>query len=135
MLAPMHTIVHELTIAAAPEVVFDAVTTAAGLGAWWSSSVDTDATDGAEVSVSGPRDLRLRVDTFDRPELVHFDVLDGPEEWTGTQIALRIEPTPDGTGSVMRLWHGGWEYDDGELPRASFNWALELNSLRASLES
>jgi uncharacterized protein YndB with AHSA1/START domain len=131
----MHTIVHELTIEAPPDRVFDAVTTATGLDAWWSGSVVGDAEQGAEITIDGGSLLRLRVDTFERPELVHFDVIDGPEEWTGTQIALRIEPTPDGRGSVLRLWHGGWEYDDGGLPRASFNWALDLEALRRHLES
>lgn len=130
----MHTIVHEVTIAVPPERVFDTLTTTEGLGAWWSSRVEGSLVEGGEIRSVDGFDLRLRVDTLEAPELAHFRVLEGPEEWEGTEIALRVEPTADGTGSVVRFWHGGFEYEDGVLPSVSFAWALRLEALRRTLE-
>lgn len=130
----MHTIVHEVTIAAPTDRVFEAVATPEGLGAWWHCQVEGTLAEGGEIRCRDGFDLRLRVDTLDAPELAHFQVLDGPEEWEGTELAVRVEPTPDGTGSVVRFWHGGFEYDDGVLPRVSFRWAIELDGLRRALE-
>jgi hypothetical protein len=80
--------------------------------------------------------LRLRVDTLEPPLLAHLTCVDGPEEWPGTQIAFRVEVDPaDGPAcSIVRFWHGGWEYEDGTMPRASFQWAMDLDSLRRVLE-
>ncbi|MGZ4693778.1 MAG: SRPBCC family protein [Acidimicrobiales bacterium] len=147
----MHDIVHELTIDASPEEVYAAVSTGPGLASWWSSDVALEI-DGSPRDDSGPVEgdvlsvgfddravvIRLRIDTLngpgdEGPALAHLTCLGGPEEWPGTQLAFRIEAEPD-RGTTLRFWHGGWEYEDGALPRASFQWAMYLDALRRSLE-
>jgi len=149
----MHDIVHELTIAAPPEQVFAAITTAAGLAGWWSNDVTISApgplAEGAEITIglapgrtapgraAQDRIVHLRVDSLDLvdpPLLAHLTCLAGPEEWAGTELAFRVEGD-GGEGSVLRLWHGGWEYEDGTLPRWSFHWAMDLDRLRQAVES
>jgi uncharacterized protein YndB with AHSA1/START domain len=147
----MHDIVHELTIDAPLEAVYAAVSTGTGLARWWSSDVsledhgsgrDNGPVEGDVLSV-GFDDravvIRLRVDTLNGPEdegpaMAHLTCITGPEEWPGTQVAFRIEAEP-GRGTTVRFWHGGWEYEDGALPRCSFQWAMYLDALRRSLES
>lgn len=131
----MHDIVHELDIQASPERVFEAVTSPAALESWWVASVSGQAGPGGELRLAfeGGPVVRLEVDTVEPPELAHLTCVDGPEEWPGTQLAFRIEARDGGT--VLRFWHGGWEYEDGTLPRASFQWALTLDSLRRYLET
>ena len=147
----MHDIVHELTIAASLEDTYAAVSTGPGLASWWSTDVSLEPADPSspdstpaegDVLTAGFDDgavvIRLRIDTLNDPEdegpaLAHLTCLDGPEEWPGTQLAFRIEPENGGT--AVRFWHGGWEYEDGALPRCSFQWAMYLDALRRSLES
>jgi uncharacterized protein YndB with AHSA1/START domain len=142
----MHDIVHELTITAEPEQVYEAVATAAGLATWWSTDVTVHPPTAAAHAAAGPEGteievgfdqhsvvIRLRVDTLDPPVLTHLTCIDGPEEWPGTQLAFRVEPANDG-GTVVRFWHGGWAYENGALPRCSFQWAMYLDSLRQVLE-
>jgi uncharacterized protein YndB with AHSA1/START domain len=140
----MHDIVHELTIAAAPDAIYAAVTTQAGLASWWTADctaepvVDSQATfgfDGHSVVFT------MRVDLLEPPELVHWECVGGPDEWVGTKIAFRIEGVDadddgknDGS-SIVRFWHGGWEFEDGLLPRCSFEWAMYLDSLRRYVET
>src|SRR6476659_4204349 len=148
----MHDIVHELTIDASLDEVYAAVSTGPGLARWWSSdvalesgavgAVPTEPSEGDILSV-GFDDravvIRLRIDTLNGPEdegpaLAHLTCISGPEEWPETQIAFRIEEA-NGHGTTVRFWHGGWEYEDGAVPRCSFQWAMYLDALRQSLES
>lgn len=140
----MHDIVHELTIAVSPERVYEAVTTRAGLSSWWTANVtatgeiDSEATFGFD---DGASVLTMRIDLLEPPELVHWVCTSGPDEWVGTKVAFRIEGIdknddgePDG-GTLLRFWHGEWEFEDGLLPRCSFEWAMYLDSLRRYLQS
>ena len=47
----MHDIVHELTIHAAPEVVFNALTTARGMARWWGPGCTEDLEPDAVVTL------------------------------------------------------------------------------------
>jgi uncharacterized protein YndB with AHSA1/START domain len=131
----MYDIVHQLTIAATPERVYEAVTTSEGLATWWTTDVEAGPGDGELLLGFAERSVRLRlqIDAFDPPVLIHLTCIDGPPEWPGTQLAFRIEANDGQT--VLRFWHGGWEYEDGALPSASFNWAMYLDSLRRALET
>lgn len=133
---PMHEIVHELTIAAAPETIFAAVTTHDGLSAWWSKDATAAAAidEVARIPLDDGTELALRVDLVEAPELIHWQCVDGPREWVGTSIALRIEGDGE-AGSVIRFWHGGWPYADGVMPRCSFEWAMRLDRLRRHVEA
>jgi hypothetical protein len=143
---PTHDIVHELTILASAEAVFDALTTTAGRAGWWPGGGDHELEAGqvAPVNVAG-NELVVRVEAADRPEVAIWQCDEGPREWVGTTISFRIEGRPSdpadpasvgdgGPASVVRFWHGGWEYEDGLLPRASFDWAMFLDGLRRHLE-
>ena len=154
----MHDIVHELTIAVPPAAVYEAITTQAGLASWWTTDCDArPEVDSIATFTFGPRGglsrsrvghpgedtvtLTMKVDLLESPELVHWDCTGGPDEWVGTKIAYRVEGVdtdgdgePDG-GSLVRFWHGEWEFEDGLLPGASFQWAMDLDSLRRHLET
>lgn len=132
-----HDIAHELDINASPDAVFDAITTQVGLSGWLTDDcfAEPQADSILELGFDGrTRVLSLRIDQLDRPALVHWVCLDGPDEWRGTTIAFRIQPHASG-GTTLRFWHGGWEYEDGELPRASFTWAQALDRLRQRCEA
>ncbi|MCU0267144.1 MAG: SRPBCC domain-containing protein [Acidimicrobiales bacterium] len=131
-----HDIVHELEIAAPASEVYEAVTTQQGLAGWWTRDATEALAVGAEARFGfdgGAVRFTMRVDALEAPELVHWQCTAGPDEWVGTSIAFRIEGTD--AGSTLRFWHGGWEYEDGDLPRASFRWAMYLDSLRRLLET
>ena len=133
----MYDIVHQLSIAAIPERVYEAVTTSEGLATWWTTDVEFGPGDG-EFRLGfddGAVRMRFQTDAFDPPVLVHMTCIDGPAEWPGTQLAFRIRAEPDANGTILRFWHGGWENEDGLLPSASFRWAMFLDSLRRALET
>lgn len=140
----MFDITHELRVVALPGQVFEAITTSAGLAGWLAADPSTSPEVDAQTTFTfdertGP--LTLRMDLLEAPELAHWECVGGPDEWVGTSIAWRIESVdadddgvPDGV-SIVRFWHGNWEYQDGLLPSTSFGWAMRLDSLRRYLET
>jgi hypothetical protein len=135
-------IVHELFIAAEPAAVYEAVTTAAGLARWWDPRCTDALVEGSTVSLPiGDEPVVARVEMAEAPEIASWTFEQGPREWVGTSVAVRIEPVPSAVSGTnrpvcaVRLWHGGWAYEDGLLPRASFEWAMALDRLRGAVES
>lgn len=132
---PMHDIAHQLTIAAPQPRVFEAITTPTGISRWWTTDVQLAGTT-LDVGLDGGAvRLRFTADDVDPPVLAHLTCTEGPDEWPGTQLAFRLRPDPAGGGTILRFWHGGWEYEDGILPSCSFDWAMRLDSLRRYLET
>ncbi len=132
----MHDIVHQLTIHAAPAQVFAAVSTPEGLASWWTDDVSGGADEGESFTVGFGEHraaMTFRIDALEPPSLAHLTCTDGPEEWPGTQVAFRLADHDGDT--VVRFWHGGWEYEDGALPSCSFQWAMELDRLRRFCET
>lgn len=140
----MFDITHELQVVALPDQVFAAITTAEGLAGWLapdpgaSAEVDTETTFTFDEHTGL---LTMRVDLLEAPVLAHWECVGGPDEWVGTSVAWRIEAVDadddgvlDGV-SVVRFWHGNWEYQDGSLPATSFAWAMRLDRLRRYLET
>jgi hypothetical protein len=147
VVSPTHDIVHELTIFAPAVAVFDALTTTAGRTGWWPEGGEHELEAGQVASISvADHDLVVAVEAADRPEVVIWQCTEGHREWVGTTISFRIEGRPTdpadpasigdgGPATVVRFWHGGWQYEDGLLPRASFDWAMLLDRLRRHLEA
>jgi uncharacterized protein YndB with AHSA1/START domain len=82
------------------DVVFDAVTTAEALAAWWSPVTGSGLT-GGELRfpmVAGEPPLLIQVDEATRPATVRWTVAECTfmEDWVGTQPTFTITPLGDG---------------------------------------
>jgi uncharacterized protein YndB with AHSA1/START domain len=89
---------------ASAEVVFDAVTTAESLTAWW-SPVTGSGLAGGELRfpmVADQPPLVIRVDEATRPTSVRWTVTQCTfmEDWVGTQPTFTITPLDDGACEV-----------------------------------
>ena len=93
-----------------PETVFDALTTTAGLAAWW-APVSGQGTEGGELrfdmgAPQGP--LVIQVHTARRATTVVWVVLGCPflPEWAGTTIAFDLGRTAGGGSDLFFRHHG-----------------------------
>jgi uncharacterized protein YndB with AHSA1/START domain len=82
------------------DVVFDAVTTAEALAAWWSPVTGSGLT-GGELRfpmVAGEPPLLIQVDEATRPATVRWTVAECTfmQDWVGTQPTFTITPLGDG---------------------------------------
>jgi uncharacterized protein YndB with AHSA1/START domain len=110
----------EIWIRAEPKVVFDAVTTKAGLDAWWGRAVSAEPAVGAVVEfdhgLGAP--LRMRVVELVPDRRVVWrcvsdfaDPVNPASEWLGTSITFALRP---GAGDPAADWlrpRLGWDRD------------------------
>jgi uncharacterized protein YndB with AHSA1/START domain len=128
-------ILHRVGATASADDVFAALTTIDGLAAWW-----TEDTKG-EDNVGGVIEFRFgEAGGFDmvvleaRPaERVLWEVVDGPEEWIGTQV--RFELKQDGDFAIVLFSHEGWKEPVEFMHHCSTRWATFLMSLKRLVET
>ena len=99
-----------IQINASADVVFDAITTAGALAAWWSPVTGSGLT-GGELRfpmVEGQPPLLIHVDEASRPTTVRWSVLECTfmDDWEGTQPTFTITPI-DGGACELTFEHVG----------------------------
>lgn len=96
------------TFDSSPAAVFDALTSAGAIAAWWAPATGSGAAGGELSLTFDGQEVRLRVDEADRPTRVRWTVLLSVPlpDWTGTTITFDLAPAGDG-GAVLRFTHHG----------------------------
>jgi uncharacterized protein YndB with AHSA1/START domain len=127
-------ILHRIGVTASPDDVYAALTTVEGLASWWTE--DT----GGDGSVGGLLRFRFEPGGFDMKvleaqpaELVRWEVVDGPQEWVGTEI--RFDLTQEDGFTILQFRHGGWKEPVDFMYHCSTKWATFLMSLKNVLET
>lgn len=122
------------------EVVFNALTSLAGLAGWW-SPVTGSATTGGELRFTYAEmdPLVISVDTADRPRTVAWTVRAHPLEpdWVGTRITFLLTAlltTSDRNGTRLKFRHQGLGPGQS-YQRCSRSWDYVLPSLRDYVET
>jgi len=128
-------ILHKVGVKAAPEAVYEALTARQGLAGWW-----TNDTQGDGDVVEGVVKFRFDAGGFDMVVLdlvpgkrVLWQVVDGPEEWIGTQISWDLERDGDYTEVLFK--HVGWQEPVDFMHHCSTKWAVYLMSLKQLVET
>jgi len=130
----MADILHRIGITVAPEDVYTALTTVDGLSRWWTEETDGDASLGGVVRfrfVPGGFDMKV-LETIPA-ERVLWEVVDGPEEWIGTQISFDLKQ--EGEYTIVLFKHEGWREPVEFMSHCSTKWAIFLMSLKRLLET
>jgi uncharacterized protein YndB with AHSA1/START domain len=127
-------ILHRIGVTSSPEDVYAALTTVDGLASWWTQDTEGDG------AVGGVLRFRFEPGGFDmlvleaRPtELVRWEVVDGPEEWIGTQI--RFELKEEDGYTIVLFSHRGWREPVEFMHHCSTKWATFLMSLKQLVET
>jgi uncharacterized protein YndB with AHSA1/START domain len=131
----MSSILHRLTIDAAPEDVQELVATKRGIEQWWTGKpVDGDDSVGGEIAVSfGDRTAATFQIVERTPERIVWRCIGGPHDWIDTQITFTFEPLPDG-GTTLRFNHEGWQEETDLMYGCSTILRAYLMSLKAGAE-
>jgi uncharacterized protein YndB with AHSA1/START domain len=99
-----------IRVKAAPEALFDAITTTAGLAAWWVPRVTGSGSKGGDLKIfmGSPEPLVIHVDEATRPASVQWTVTECTFEpdWVGTRPTFTITPV-DGGESELAFRHRG----------------------------
>lgn len=122
---------------ASPGTLFDAITTASGLTAWWTRATGSgDAGGELKFFMNSPEPLVIHVDQATRPTWVQWTVTDCPflPDWVGTRPTFTVTPV-DGDASELHFRHYGLnaELDCIEMCTNSWNHFI-AKSLRDYVE-
>ncbi len=127
---------HTIRIEAAPDAVFDALTTTDGISAWWTPADGSGATGGELVlTMNAPSPCVMHVDDATRPTLVQWTVTecDFEPDWVGTRPTFTITPA-EGGGSEVRFVHHGLTPDLECIEVCRRGWDHFIPSLRDHVE-
>ncbi len=130
----MPDVLHEVTIAAAPDKVYKALTEQQGLEAWWTTHAVAEAKVGSTVQAhfrDGQIVIKMEVVTLSPAHKVEWMTLQAIPEWRGTQITWELSPAQNGT--KVFFGHRGFAPEVGLLPINA--WAFYLTSLKEYLET
>lgn len=121
---------------ATPSTVFEALSTTAGLAAFWTPSVSGSTDVGSTLSfgfAAAPVDLEMVV-TASQPDRVEWECRGPWPHWGGTQVEWRIGAGPPSTVLFVQR---GWSDDqpDVEFGSVAMTWAMVLGALKAYSES
>src|ERR1700682_1983470 len=129
MAAPL---VHQVNAKATPEQIYEAVSTAKGLAAFWTSENQTKPKVGsiATFGFGGPSQ-RMRVDELKPGKRVKWTALADFPNWDGTTVTWEISPAENGeTGVLFR--HAEWpaSVSQDDLGSINYNWGLIVERLK-----
>jgi uncharacterized protein YndB with AHSA1/START domain len=131
----MFSILHRLTIDAAPDHVQRLVATKEGIEQWWTGQpVEGNDSVGGQIAVSfGDRTAATFQVAEQTPERIAWLCVSGPDDWIDTRITFTFEPRPDG-GTTLGFNHKDWQEETDLMYGCSTNWAAYLMSLKSGAE-
>ncbi len=134
-------ILHRIGIKSSMAEVYTALTTQAGLAAWWTGNTQGEATSTQGGAISFRFSAGgVEIGGFDMKVLelaparqVLWQVVDGPAEWIGTRIAFDLKQSGD--HAIVLFKHSGWKEPVEFMHHCSTKWAVYLLSLKALVET
>jgi uncharacterized protein YndB with AHSA1/START domain len=131
-------ILHRVGITTSQDAVYRALTTTDGLAGWWTTDVTGDGDAGGVLrfrfaGAPDPGGFDMSVLEAKPAERVLWEVVEGPEEWVGTQISWDLRREGDYT--IIMFAHRGWREPVDFMYHCSTKWATFLMSLKALLET
>jgi uncharacterized protein YndB with AHSA1/START domain len=132
----MSAIIEELTIAVAPERIFNAITEPDEIVQWWSDEARVKPEVGSlgEFRFRPPAGvLQFEVAELEQDKKVHWFSRQGPPQWAGTSVIWQLAPVQGGTR--VAFTHEGFAQVDESFERTRGNWNYFLDSLKSYLET
>ena len=130
----MYEIHHLVTISAAPEEVFEAISTEQGFKQWWTADVEITGLEGGSAQFGffeRATVYRMRVDTLFPHSEVRWTCETG-KEWKGTYIRFELRPVDQGT--LLRFRHSDWQTETDFLRQCNTTWGELMYRLKAVAE-
>ena len=119
---------------ASPDDVYAALTTIEGLSGWWTRDT-TGVTEvgGAIAFRFPPGGFDMKVVELAPGKRVLWEVVEGPDEWVGTQVSFELSQAGDFT--IVLFEHRGWAEPVEFMYHCSTKWASYLLSLKQLVET
>jgi len=130
----MKKIIHFVRIHAAPEKVFQALTTEPGLRNWWSTTVDIDQADSViHFRFAGDFNPDMKI-TAQSDRLVEWECTGGHDNWQANTFSFELSEAQAETG-LMFVQIYAQELTDEVYGTYNYNWGYYLHSLKQFCET
>jgi uncharacterized protein YndB with AHSA1/START domain len=117
-----------------PDAVYAALTTIDGLSGWWTRDTTGVAeVDGVIAFRFVPGGFDMKVVELVPGKRVLWEVVEGPDEWVGTQVSFELSQVGDFT--IVLFEHRGWGEPVEFMYHCSTKWASYLLSLKQLVET
>lgn len=128
-------ILHKVAARAPIDAFYKALTTIDGLADWWTTETEGEPGVGGVIQFRFGTTgfFKMKVLELSAPNRVVWQVMDGPQDWIGTQIAFELKQ--DGDFAVVLFRHAGWREPSEGMHHCSTKWAVFLMSLKALVET
>jgi uncharacterized protein YndB with AHSA1/START domain len=131
-------IVHEFTVKAQPERVFQLFATPEGMEKWWTKASGGETREGGEVRLYFGRDFkwRGRVTRSNPPHGFELEITEAHPDWLGTRVGCELiaEGAEGAPLTRVRFYHSGWPEANAHWRVSNFCWAMYLRILRRNAE-
>jgi uncharacterized protein YndB with AHSA1/START domain len=130
----MADILFELPVFAPVEKVFEAVSSPAGLNAWWTQTCSGDPVEGAEYALGFGEGYQWKaVVTKSRPDAeFELEITEADGDWIGTRVGFFLRDDP---GRTTVLFHSsGWSEAERHFQISAYCWAMYLRLMKRFAE-
>ncbi len=131
---------HRIGINASSEKVYEALSTIAGIGGWWTEDTTGTSAPGHTITVrfhspAGKEigSMQMEVKALERGKLVHWHFTAGPAEWIGTDVVFNLYEEDGYT--IVLFAHSYWKEEVEFKSHCSMKWAIFLLSLKELVET
>ena len=129
----MPDILHDFPVFAPAGRVLDAVTTPAGLNAWWTVTSSGEPAVGSTWELGfGPEYAWRGVVRDCGPDRIEWELTRADDDWSGTRVGFLLEGVGDRT--EVRFHHAGWAEANGHYRTSTFCWAMYLRLMKRFVE-
>jgi uncharacterized protein YndB with AHSA1/START domain len=127
---------HEIKISAAPELVYDALTTLNGVKGWHTPTATGSGDLGSEwvFSFADHPEFAWKILALDPQSKVVWKCTRGPGDSVGTTATFTLVNTDDHRTLVEHV-HAGWPGTHGNFRKCNTTWGVLLHHLRDYVES
>ncbi|GAA4320003.1 SRPBCC domain-containing protein [Compostibacter hankyongensis] len=125
---------HNVVIKAAPEKIYEALTTQEGLSGWWAKQTVARPEEGfVNVFTFGDFRNEMKVTVLDPGKRVEWLCIRSIDEWMGTNISFELEERNERT--LLRFAHSGWRAITDTFAGCNYDWGRFMTSLKSYCET
>ncbi len=132
----MSEITHDVTIHANCATVYQALTTAQGLRAWFTSQVQGSGKVGThwQLEFIDQPSFNWHILAAENARRVAWKCLEGPGNAPGTEVEFSLKSESDNQ-TLLRIRHHGWTKGDPKFERCVEIWRILMNHLQQYCEN
>ena len=132
----MFELLHQVTIEAPVQKVFDALTTQKGLKGWWTADVEAEPRRGSTAIFGfGGRGtvFHMLIDELAPPKRLKWLCSSDNEEWEGTELLFDLVGK-EKNETVVNFTHSGWRSAEVALRLCNTHWGHLMIRLKSYVE-